>query len=30
MGIQERRVRDKETLRQKILDAAREMFVAEG
>lgn len=30
MGIQERRLRDKKALRRKILDAAREMFVAEG
>ena len=30
MGVQERRERQKETLRQEILDAAREMFVQEG
>ena len=30
MGIQERREREKEALRQKILDAARELFVNEG
>lgn len=30
MGITERRTRQKETLRQEILDAAREMFVEEG
>ncbi|MBA3439854.1 MAG: TetR/AcrR family transcriptional regulator [Pyrinomonadaceae bacterium] len=30
MGIQERRTRQKENLRQEILDAAREMFVEEG
>lgn len=30
MGIQERRLRDRETLRRKILDAARELFVEEG
>lgn len=30
MGIQERRARQKENLRQEILDAARQMFVEEG
>lgn len=30
MGISERRVREKESLRQEIIDAAREIFVAEG
>lgn len=30
MGIKERRLRDRETLRQKILDAARELFVEDG
>lgn len=30
MGIKERRKRQKETLRQEILDAARELFVKEG
>lgn len=30
MTISERRKREKETLRREILDAAREMFVAEG
>jgi len=30
MGIQERRNREKQMLRQEILDAAREMFVREG
>jgi len=30
MGVQERRSRDKEVLRQQILDAARQMFVEEG
>ncbi len=30
MGLRERREREKENLRQEILDAAREMFVAEG
>lgn len=30
MGIAERREREKENLRQEILDAAREIFVAEG
>lgn len=30
MGIQERRARQKENLRQEILDAAREMFVEQG
>jgi AcrR family transcriptional regulator len=30
MGIQERRNREKQLLRQEILDAAREMFVREG
>ncbi len=30
MGITERREREKENLRQEILDAAREIFVAEG
>lgn len=30
MGVKERRVREKETLRQEILDAARELFVREG
>ncbi len=30
MGTKERREREKETLRQEILDAARELFVEEG
>lgn len=30
MGLRERRERQKETLRQEILDAARELFVTEG
>jgi AcrR family transcriptional regulator len=30
MGIQERRQRDKENLRRRILDAARELFCTEG
>lgn len=30
MGLKERREREKETVRTKILDAARELFVAEG
>ncbi len=30
MGLKERRVREKEVVRGKILDAARELFVAEG
>lgn len=30
MGVKERRVREKEDLRQDILDAARELFVREG
>src|ERR1044072_3640022 len=30
MGSKERREREKQELREKILDAAREMFVAEG
>src|SRR5215472_12983434 len=30
MGIAERRTRQKEDLRQEILDAARELFVREG
>lgn len=30
MGVKERRERQKETLRQDILDAARELFVREG
>lgn len=30
MGVKERRVRQKETLREEILDAARELFVKEG
>lgn len=30
MGIQDRKQREKETLRQEILHAARELFVAEG
>ena len=30
MGIQERKNRQKQLLRQEILDAAREMFVREG
>jgi AcrR family transcriptional regulator len=30
MGITERREREKEEIRQKILDAARELFAAEG
>lgn len=30
MGLKERREREKEAVRTKILDAAREMFVAEG
>src|ERR1044071_5520120 len=30
MGIKERQVRDRETVRRAILDAARDLFVAEG
>jgi len=30
MGIKERQIRDRETVRRAILDAARELFVAEG
>lgn len=30
MGVKERREREKENLREEILDAAREMFAAEG
>src|SRR5207247_4153004 len=30
MGVQERKARQKENLRQEILDAARELFVREG
>ncbi len=30
MGVKERRQREKESLRQEILDAARELFAAEG
>lgn len=30
MGVQERRARQKENLRQEILDAARDLFVREG
>lgn len=30
MGVQERRAREKQELRAEILDAARELFVAEG
>ncbi len=30
MGVQERRAREKQELRQEILDAARELFVREG
>src|SRR5215813_12334696 len=30
MGIKERQVRDRETVRRAILDAARELFVSEG
>src|SRR5919198_1394918 len=30
MGIKERQVRDRETVRRAILDAARELFVTEG
>ena len=30
MGTKERREREKEEIRQKILDAARELFVQEG
>ena len=30
MGIRERKIREKEQLRQKILDAARELFMVEG
>ena len=30
MGVQERRAREKEELRQEIVDAARELFVREG
>jgi AcrR family transcriptional regulator len=30
MGIKERQTRDRETMRRAILDAARELFVAEG
>ena len=30
MGIKERQVRQKEVLRQDILDAARDLFIEEG
>ena len=30
MGVEERRAREKQDLRQEILDAARELFVREG
>ena len=30
MGVQERRAREKEELKQEIVDAARELFVSEG
>ena len=30
MGIKERQERDREAVRRSILDAARELFVAEG
>lgn len=30
MGVKERRVRERESLRQEILDAARDLFVREG
>ena len=30
MGTSERNARDRETVRRRILDAARELFVAEG
>src|SRR5947209_14475124 len=30
MGVQERRAREKQELRQEILDAARDLFVGEG
>lgn len=30
MGVKERRIRERESLRQEILDAARELFVEEG
>lgn len=30
MGVQERKARDKQELRQEILDAARELFIREG
>src|SRR5450432_1018809 len=30
MGVQERRAREKEELRQEIMEAARELFVKEG
>src|SRR5262244_2221370 len=30
MGVMERRIREKQALRQEILDAARELFVTEG
>src|ERR687885_1755275 len=30
MGVQERRAREKQELRQEILDAARELFIREG
>jgi AcrR family transcriptional regulator len=30
MGIKERQIRDREAVRRAILDAARELFVAEG
>src|ERR1043166_6752226 len=30
MGIKERQVRDRETVRRAILDAARDLFVTEG
>jgi AcrR family transcriptional regulator len=30
LGVKERRIREKESLRQEILDAARELFIEEG
>ena len=30
MGVQERKAREKEELRQEILDAARELFIEQG
>ena len=30
MGVQERRARQKESIREEILDAARTLFVKEG